>query len=218
MENLNLTEREFTADLGFEKEDKMRGKRYWAIRTDKENRSLLLKELLDGRLRQGWGYDSSQNLELVQKEISKGGEWWNRISETQGEVLRHLRMLSSSKDSVQVGDWIVVPNLPENGFFFIVEIVGKYYYDPIKLSQEQDINKLGQDYGHVLPIKVLTKKGINKYSDNVHADIRRTLKVPMRMWNLDGYYKYIEKLVFSSRKGGDLSKPLSSEARLDVTS
>jgi len=189
-------------------------RRYWAIRTDRSNKPLLLSELREGRLRQGWGHDPSQDLQFIQTEIAKGGTWWERLSETQKEVLPHLRMLSSAQDSVQLGDWILVPNLPEDGYFFIAEVTGQYYYDPLTLSDEQDIHDLHRDYGHILPVRLLTDQGINRYADHVHASIRSTLRTPMRMWNLDGYGEVMEKLVAEYKAGTDLSAAKSGEARL----
>jgi hypothetical protein len=57
-----------------------RARRYWAIRTDRNNRELLFHELGEGRLRQGWGYDPSQDLHLIQEEVARGGNWWERLS------------------------------------------------------------------------------------------------------------------------------------------
>ncbi|ADE17023.1 restriction endonuclease (plasmid) [Nitrosococcus halophilus Nc 4] len=191
-----------------------RTRRYWAIRTDRYNKPLLLSELRDGRLRQGWGYDPSQDLELIQGEIHKGEKWWERLSETQKEVLPHLRMLSSSEDSVQPGDLILVPNLPEDGYFLLAEVTGTYYYDPLTLSAEENINDLPKDYGHVLPVRLLTEHGINRYADHVHASIRSTLRTPMRMWCLDGYGDIIEELLSEYQAGADFSAAESGEARL----
>jgi hypothetical protein len=184
------------------------------IRTDRDNKSILQSELRHGRLRQGWGYDLSQDLRLIQAEIVKGGRWWERLSETQKEVLPHLRMLSSAEDSVQLGDWVVVPNLPDDGYFLIAEVAGQYYYDPLILSEKEDMNEFGKDYGHVLPVRLLTDQGINKYADRVHASIRSTLRTPMRMWNLDGYGDVLEKLMAAYQTGIDLSAAKSGEARL----
>jgi hypothetical protein len=189
-------------------------RRYWALRTDRYNKSLLLSELWDGRLRQGWGYDPSQDLQFIQTEIVKGGTWWERLSETQKQVLPHLRMLSSAQDSVQLGDWILVPNLPEDGYFFIAEVTGEYNYDPLTLSAPEDINDLQKDYGHVLPIRLLTDQAVNKYADHVHASIRSTLRTPMRMWNLDWYGEVLEQLIAAYQTGTDLATAKSGEARL----
>jgi hypothetical protein len=163
-------------------------RRCWAIRTDKNNESLLFDELRNGRLRQGWGHDPNQDLRLIQGEIAAGGNWWERLSTTQKEIFPHFCMISSAEDSVQLGDLILVPNLPEQGYFVLGEVTGTYYFDPLMLSNEQDINELGKDYGHVLPVRLLTERGINKYAGGVEASIRSTLRTPMRMWNLSASF------------------------------
>jgi hypothetical protein len=189
-------------------------RRYWAIRTDKENKSLLFDELRRGRLRQGWGQESNQDLRLIQAEIAKGGNWWQRLSSAQEEVLPQLRMLSSTEDSVQSEDWIVVPNLPEYGEFLIAQVVGAYQYNPLTLSKNQDVHDVGRDYGHILPVRLLTEKGINKYAAEVDARIRSTLRVPMRMWNVDHCGESLERLLEKYTAGTDVTTPKSGEARL----
>ena len=194
----------------------MSNKRYWAIRTDKYNRDLLYKELCQGQLRQGWGYNENQDLFKIQKEIDKGNEWWDRLSEEQKEALPHLRMLSDSEDSIQIGDIILAPNLPEHNLFCLAEVTGKYYYQMLKLGDETDVNELGNDYGHVLPVRLLTPSGIEKFNQSVHAELRSTLRAPMRMWNLDAYSEHIEKILLSFAEGDDLHTPFSGEARLNI--
>jgi hypothetical protein len=192
-------------------------RRYWAIRTDKYNIPLILGELRAGRLRQGWGSNPSQDLRLVQAEISHGGNWWERLTEVQNEVRGHLKMLSKVDDGVQVGDWILLPNLPEEGpFFLIAEVTGEYYFDMLSLSGDTDVNDVGEDYGHVLPVRLITKDGINCYAEIVDASIRATLKTPMRMWNVDGYSDAIEQLVAQYNAGGAFSEATSGTARLNT--
>lgn len=189
-------------------------RRYWAIRSDRENKEILWDELRQGRLRQGWGHNPTQDLRLIQEEILRGGAWWERLSQSQKEVLPQLRMLSSSPDSVQIGDLVLVPNLPDDGSFILVEVIGEYSFTPLSLLGERDVNKLGQDYGHILPVTMLTEKGINKYSDNVHANIRSTLRTPMRMWNLDGYAELLDRMITEYKHGVDFFIPRSGDARL----
>lgn len=191
-----------------------RKRRYWAIRTDRDNRAILLDELRQGRLRQGWGHDPSQDLQLIQAEIARGGRWWERLSATQKEVLPHLRMLAAAKDSLQLGDWVVVPNLPEDGMFLVGEVAGEYYYEPLELSVSTDVNDLGRDYGHVLPLRLLTPNAINRYAEEVDAGLRGSLRTPMRMWCLDTYGEALERLMDRSRLGADLSSATSGQARL----
>jgi len=31
-----------------------------------------------------------------------------------------------------------VPNLPDDGYFVVAEVAGEYYFDPLRLSQEED--------------------------------------------------------------------------------
>lgn len=192
-----------------------RKRRYWAIRTDRNNRGILLDELRAGRLRQGWGYDAIQDLRLIQGEISRGGSWWDRLSATQKEVLPHLRMLADVADSVQHGDWVVVPNMPEDGLFVIAEVIGDYGYAPVRLLSKDDVNDLGEDYGHILPVRILTANGINRHADEVAADLRGSLRTPMRMWSLDSYAEALERLVHQSNIGADLSQPTPGRARLE---
>jgi len=167
--------------------------------------------------RQGWGHDASQSLWSVQAEISKSGKWWERLTEEQKEVLGHLKMLSTSEGGIQCGDWILLPNLPEYGpFFLVAEVTGDYYFDVLPLSEKTDVNDLGQDYGHVLPVRLITERGISRYADIVDAGIRSTLKTPMRMWNVDGYRDAIETLIKGYKTGGDFSAAASGTARLQT--
>ncbi len=187
-------------------------RRYWAMITDKDNRDLILSELRRGKFRQGWGYAKDQDLRSIQAAISEG----KSLSETQDKAWRNLRMLSTSHDSMHLQDWIVVPNLPQQGKFIVAEIKDEYAYDPLKLSEEQNINGLDQDYGHVLPVRLLTEKGINKYNLNVDAGIRKTLKAQGRMWNLDKYGPQLASLVEMYANGEDLASAASGEARLQT--
>jgi hypothetical protein len=108
-------------------------RRYWAIRSDKNNIPLLFAELQQGRLRQGWGYVANQDLRLLQTEIDKGGSWWAGMTQAQKDALANLRMFSKSNDSIQLNDIVIIPNLPEYGLFCVAEVNGEYTYDPIIL-------------------------------------------------------------------------------------
>jgi hypothetical protein len=195
---------------------KTQNRRYWAVRSDKNNMNILFNELQNGKFRQGWGYDVSQDLRILQSEINKGGSWWDRLTSIQKEALPQLRMFAKSNDSIQINDILIIPNLPSYGFFCIAEVVGDYTYSFLQLDKDHDVNELGQDYGHVLPVKLLTPKGVNKYADPVDAGIRSTLRTPMRMWNIDNYREAIENLVSSAGLGIALLNASSGEARLET--
>jgi len=190
-------------------------RRYWAIRSDKDNIPLLSKELQQGRLRQGWGYTANQDLRLLQTEIDKGGSWWAGLTQAQKDALGNLRMFSKSNDSIKQNDIVIIPNLPEYGLFCVAVVNGEYTYDPLILSEENDVNDIGQDYGHILPVRLLTANGVNKYAEGVSARIRSTLRTASRMWNLDKYTEDIDKLLESISSGVALTISSSGEARLE---
>ncbi len=197
----------------------MGNRRYWSIRTDKDNREILFAELAQGKLRQGWGYDVTQDLVKIQKIVKQGGKWWEQLTDTQNAALPNMRMLSDAEDSIKIGDIILTPNLPEQNFFCLAEVTGDYYFERLKLNEETDVNDFGFDYGHILPIRLLTTAGtagIDKYNKHVHAEIRSTLRTPMRMWNLDPYSQSIERLLTCFNQGEDLLVPSTGEARLNI--
>jgi hypothetical protein len=192
-------------------------RRYWAIRTDRNNKKLLLGELHAGRLRQGWGSDASQDLRLIQEEIVRGGKWWARLTETQKQALPQLKMLAASEGGVQVGDWVLTPNLPDDGYFLIAEVTGDYYFDRLLLTEDTNINDTDKDYGHILPVRLITKQGINWYAkEMVSAPLRSQRRPAQRMWNLDYYKNDIEQLVERYRAGGDPAATESGNARLQT--
>jgi len=188
-----------------------RKRRYWAMRTDeKHNRELLWRELQAGRLRQGWGYHPSQDLRTVVAAAEAG----QPLTPEQEATRRHWKMLTTREGGIKPGDWILVPNLPEPGKFVIVEVTGDYYYDPITLSEKEDVNGLHQDYGHVLPVKLLTPNGVHKYAEDVDASLRRTFRSLSRLWNLDKYADAIEKIVEAYMAGKPLGEPVDAKDRM----
>ena len=177
----------------------------WAWRTDKEFPSVLFAELAGGRLRQGWGYDASQDLRLIQQIKVAGGDWWNRLTDVQKETMPQYRILGDGDDSVQVTDIVLVPNLPTYGLFSLVEIVGDYSFSILDETR---------DHGHIRPVRLLTPQGVNPYSAAVHASLRATLRTPMRMWNLDGYADHIDAVLKALSEGSDLLTAIQAGERL----
>ena len=106
-------------------------------------------------------------------------------------------------------------NLPQPGYFCIAEVNGNYSFQILPLEKTNDINNLGEDYGHVLPVRLLTPSGINKSAKSVDAGLRSTMKTPSRMWNIDYYMESIQKLLLSLEEGEDVVTAVSSEERLE---
>ncbi|MCY4485654.1 MAG: hypothetical protein OXF11_00850 [Deltaproteobacteria bacterium] len=150
----------------------------WAMRTsrvEEDHRTFILDELHAGRLRQGWGYDKSQDLDHIQDLWANG----DNLSEIQRSARRHRRMGNGADDDyMQVGDLVAVLNVPSDGLFTICEITGDYYFE---------IAERFGDFGHVRPVEVLTSKGVSNGHTLVHAGLRRSFRAQARLWNIRDY-------------------------------
>jgi hypothetical protein len=127
----------------------VRERKYWGFRTDKDYQADFFEELKAGRLRQGWGYDVSQDLRIIKQNIDSGGEWWKLMSENQNQAWPHYRMLGVGDDSIHQGDIMLLPKLPNDSMFCLAEVTGEYYFS---------IYPQSEDHGHILPVKLLTEK------------------------------------------------------------
>lgn len=167
-------------------------KNYWAVRTSRDNdKSIkeLLDELHNGKLRQGWGYQSDQDLTKVLSRWEEG----KSLSEAEKEARRHWRMGNGiGEDYMQKGDLVLVPNTPEYGRFTICKVTEDYYFE-IGPSE---------DFGHIRPVKVLTPKGIANNHELVHADLRRSLRCRLRMWNIYAHRASLKRILGEIKKGG----------------
>ena len=148
--------------------------RYWVMRTDKDSIPYLSGQLEKGKLRQGWGYLENQHLELIRKRKDKR----RKLNADQKKCWRgNRRMLNTEEGSIQVGDIILTPHLPERGCWSIIKVVGDYFYE---IDQDQ------QDFGHTLPVELLTKeRPVNPYEEAVSAKLRQTMRCQSRLWNID---------------------------------
>lgn len=190
-----------------------RQRRYWGFRTDRNNKELLLSELENGRLRQGWGWDDSQDLRRIREVKEQGGAWWEQLTEVQREAYKNFKMLGEGEDSIRRGDIVLVPNLPQHGLFCVATVNGDYYFERLHLEAAQQTSGLAEDYGHVLPVDLLTPEGVNRYAEGVHADIRRTLRAQNRIWNCDWCGRHIDAILEARDRGEQLTEPRTGRQR-----
>lgn len=189
-------------------------KAYWAFRAGhQEYSNYIWSELQAGRLRMGWGYDESQDLRKLQAIIDADPEWWEHSNQDLKLAASNLKMLDlgSIEKRMKEGDVVLVPNLPQPGSFVLVEISGPYAFniEDFKLNNGED----AWDMGHILPVKLHTTQGINKHNENVHADIRRTLRCRSRIWSLDKYAAHIETLL-SKASNEDLTSEADASGKI----
>jgi hypothetical protein len=171
--------------------------RAWAMRTSRnseEHRAFVRAELLKGRLRQGWGYAPEQDLRRVRKRIEAVG--WGKLTGEEQGAWGHKKMLGAASanpdDAMLIGDIALVPNVPEDGVFTLCRITGGYDYaiDPVM-----------HDFGHMLPVKVLTPGGVANTYEGVSSALRRSLKCQGRLWWIGDHAASIEGILVKAEVG-----------------
>ena len=177
--------------------------RYWAMRTSKDNANFIFKELKKGRLRQGWGYQYDQNLDEIRKALSEK----RSLNDDQKVCWRgNRRMHPQEWDSIQKGDYIILPNLPKIGQWSVAKVTGGYRY--------QIEPNLG-DFGHILEVEMLNPENpINPNNQHVSANLRKTMNTRSRLWNIDWYKTDVEKLITAIKEGKYLSKPTEESEKI----
>lgn len=144
-------------------------KHYWGYRICNEASSFFYKELKEGRLRQGWGYNSGQDLRSL--TYDEGAR-------------KNLRMF----EEVKKGDILLVPRIPSWEDISIVEATEDW-----NKGYTFDIPKEQNDFGHVFPARFI--KAINRYNPIVSDALRSTFHCVRRFWSIDTYYNSIEKII-----------------------
>jgi len=144
-------------------------KSYWGYRIDNNRIELFNRELMQGRLRQGWGWLEGQNLRRL--TIDNGAK-------------RNLPMF----ERVKRNDILLVPHLPTFEYVAIVEATEDwdigYRFDTIK--------EIG-DYGHIFPAKYITH--FSRDSAYVTKLLRTKLRIISRFWEIRGCENDIEMLL-----------------------
>ena len=163
---------------------------YWVMRTYHDARAFILEALTRGELRQGWGYAERLNLNVIAAKL-ENHEW--RVSvldDAERDAWRNQRMWSGHWGRIKVGDVIVVPKLPVDRHWKILEVTGDYYFD---ISSEFG------DYGHVLPVRELVGD-VSNTNRRVSAGLQRTMRTPMRLWNITRLGPNVDELISSVRE------------------
>ncbi len=181
---------------------------YWAMRTCRDNemaRQFLLAELHAGRLRQGWGYDESQDLRILQ------ANWQNGIplTDIQQAAALHWRMANGPEgEYMQVDDLVVVPNSPIDGLFTICRITDDY---------EFDIATDFEDFGHIRPVEVIGPAGgVANNHELVDAALRRSFRCPLRMWNVTPHQECLNFIVEAELPQESFAQGVEAGARVEA--
>ena len=133
----------------------------WGYRINTKCKEFFDMELSNGRLRQGWGYELSQNL---LKASAKDDVYGNA---------RNLRMLD-----VRKGDILLIPGLPGDDYVTFVRATDDWqsgYRFEIS-AQEGDLGC--PDFGHIFPAMRI----MQALRAELPEVIRSTLRVEQRFW------------------------------------
>ena len=177
---------------------------YWVMRTDRRSAPFIWAELKDGRLRQGWGYDPSQNLEVI-LAATRSEE---KLTDEQASCWRrNRRLLSSELDGIQQKDIVIAPHLPNYGVWSIARVVGGYQFD---IPESQG------DYGHILTVELLTteKRPVNPYEETVSARLRQTMRNQLPLWNINGLGPEVERIISAIQAGVPAGDPIAERLPL----
>ena len=159
------------------------GRRYWAMRTDKNQRNFICNEVRGGSLRQGWGYLPEQDLDVIRDAIVHRRPRTDAQKET---WRRNRRLHPGERDSVQIGDIILLVNLPSLDFTSFVEVLGGYRYH---------IHRGSGDHGHLREVQLLFPESLCLSTWTDFPNLSKGLKNRLPLWNIDHLVPEIERLL-----------------------
>ena len=165
-----------------------------------------MRELDEGRLRQGWGSAPKQDLVLLAQKRSMR----EPFDEEEAAAWRNRRLLPTQPNGVQPGDIVVVPNLPTQGRWVIARVTGGYRFE---------ISELGY-YGHIVavePIRDNAGKIAIVEADNevVDARLRASMRNLSRMWSIDALGPAVDRIIGAIEHGVDTTVPQPGAHKLE---
>ena len=184
---------------------------YWAMRTGAKKSSdihnFLNEELFSkGRLRQGWGWNPDQDLRKMREVWRETG----KLNDAQNAANGNRFMLDGDppNDHMNVDDIVLVLNMPYNGLFTLCRITGPYEYS---IPLEEDLN----NFGHILPVEVLTPNGVANSHELVDAGLRRSMRCQRRMWRISPHSDCLEAIIRSNLPAESLAQGVTAADRIE---
>ena len=140
---------------------------YWGYRICTDYPQFFYEELLQGRLRQGWGYEEGQNLRL--KAVDEG-------------AFRNLRMLDVKK-----GDILLIPRIPEWDYLTIAKATEDWV-----AGYKFEISSEYEDFGHIFPAEYICRVPVSDL--NVQL-LHSTFNYQGRFWRINHWANIIETII-----------------------
>lgn len=148
---------------------------YWGYRIDTRNRKFFMDEIMEGHLRQGWGWNDKQNLKYYEDEPNKEFDY---------SAKRNIPIYKK----VKKGDILMIPRIE-----YWDEVVLVRATEDFKTGYKFSIDKKLEDYGHYFPVEFIMC--VSRYNSNVNGAIRETLKCRSRFWSINRCAEHIEELI-----------------------
>jgi len=160
---------------------------YWCYRIDTNHIKFFVRELSEGRLRQGYGWDIKQDLRNLKFD---------------GGVRRNRPMFNK----VKKGDILLIPQMPDWGYVSLVEATEDW-----NIGYRFEIDDYLYVFGHIFPAKYIKK--FTRYNEKVTGNLRSTLKNRSRFWNINRYSEDVE--ILKNTEDCELEKGQDHKSRLE---
>jgi hypothetical protein len=153
------------------------GRGYWAMHTwertqrGDDQRAYVWAELQRGRLRQGWGWDPSQDLRVIAAKLARGIE----LDGTERVAWKARRMLTDRDDAIHVHDVVAAVAIPQPSQVVFARVTGGYRFE-----LEPGI----ADYGHYLPVELVAGP-FDRRARPVSIALQAALRNRSRLWRID---------------------------------
>lgn len=120
-----------------------------------EDNSYLVKEIENGRLRQGWGamFSNKKPMAIFHGKFNFIKAWKDNwpLDETEpkriNEIFSQLLIMNDFKE----GDILIIPNMPEKNYFKLLRVTDTYRFE-YNTGKEKEID----DYRHIVPVNEIT--------------------------------------------------------------
>lgn len=159
-----------------------------------------MQELAARRLRQGWGYDPTQDLRSIAVKVAARAA----LTHTEAVAWRSRRLLSTQPDGVQPGDVIILPNLPTQGRWVLCRVTGGYHFEISDRRNDDDVF----DYGHIVEVEAVRDAAggiaiVEADNQVVDARLRSSMRNLSRTWSVDALGAQVEDILAAIEHGLD---------------
>lgn len=145
----------------------------FVVRTSDDDKKWIYEEITKGKLHQGWGIPKTSLLSngniiseddwIKQYKISASQNWNENISND--VAAKRYKILRTMLD-IRIGDFLVVPKMPEWNTFLLCKAVGTYEFDERDSAGRDEY----EDFRHTIPIDSNTIK-IFGYSSSTESKL-----------------------------------------------